>query len=113
MTPTEDDVRRAKAWAACQVPPVEAFETNPNYGWEIEPIPDWLIHADEIDHIHSDEEMAWQVLATALKPVIDSVRPVIEADALERAAGEVEKLGLTSGTMVSKIIRSLIPPVTP
>ena len=130
MTPTADDRALAKAWINANL--VIAEHAGPGE-WSVKDCPQWLEFSwacDDDNHLlpFPSEVVARRVVETAVSEVIASVRPVIEREALERAAMEVETYwqelpekfvtlydeGRSDAAgMIKSRILSLIPPEAP
>ena len=109
-TPNESDIAMAKAWAASQDPPVTVGDYIGPTTWSVMEPPEWLDYDTYgKGNSHPTADAAWLALATALKPVIASVRPVIEAEALRRAAALIRSACGVEKSVLAEKVEALIP----
>lgn len=90
-TPTPDEVAFAKRWAAMQTPPVTC--QSGFTGFWLDKLPPFVNSHNVARGEFGTADTAWSVLARALRPIVASLRPLIERDVIERCAkvcGEVE-----------------------
>lgn len=107
MTPTDDDIALAKAWMVANGVTIKQSWRD---WFMIEGLPRWI----RTDAYHVGPDEALTNLATALKPVIASVRPVIERQAYHRAAEVADKVGKKgNGHNAATHILKLNPPEAP
>lgn len=76
--PTPDEIARAKRWAALQTPPVRTNLVQTGYSAVVViGLPNWVrIPRGR----YGDDTAVWSALALALRPVFNSVGPVIREE---------------------------------
>lgn len=88
--PTRDEIKRAKRWASLQSPAVTVQTPSDRDDlWFVAHDPQWLWTL-RTTSFYDNEDAAWSALAIALRPVFQSIGPVVAAEERERCASKAE-----------------------
>lgn len=91
--PTPEELTRVKRWASMQTPEVTIGKgINEPIHYSILGWPSWAYHPFPYNWFDTDDD-AWSALARALRPVFDSIVPVVIEEqrlARERESGKMQ-----------------------